>query len=64
MAKDNEEKSVDELIKQETAHRITEMQSSNYKFPKRINSADVTAIVGAIIVCLILIILCMTGVIA
>lgn len=64
MAKQNKEISVDELIKKETADRIAEMQSSDYKFPKRITWVDVAAIISAIFICLILIILCMVGVIA
>ena len=58
------EKTIEQLITEETAVRLEEMQSPSYRFPRRITRADITAIVAAIAVSLVLIVLCMTEVIA
>jgi hypothetical protein len=57
------EKSIEELIYEETDVRLKEMGAPDYKFPKQFNKADVIGIVASIVICLILIVLCMTGVI-
>jgi len=58
------EKSIEELIYEETEQRLKEMSSPSYQFPKKADKADYIGILGAVFTCLILIILCMTGVIA
>lgn len=40
------------------------MEQPDYEFPKRMSKADYAVIVGAIVVCTLLIALCMVGVIA
>ena len=44
--------------------RLKEMGAPDYKFPKQFNKTDVIGIVALIFICLILIVLCMTGVIS
>ncbi len=57
------EKTIDELIYEETDLRLKEMSSPDYEFPKQIDRSDVIAIIAMIVISLVLIILCMTGVI-
>ena len=57
------EKSIEELIYEETDQRLKEMASPDYKFPREADRWDVIGIVAAASVSLLLIILCMTGVI-
>lgn len=57
------EKSIEELIYEETEVRLKEMASPDYVFPKKADKTDVVAILASIGVCFVLIILCMTGVI-
>lgn len=57
------EKTIDELIYEETDQRLKEMASPEYVFPEKADRKDAIGIVAAIAVCLLLIILCMTGVI-
>ena len=57
------EKSIEELIYEETSKRLEEMAAPDYQFPPKITKADVFAIAASIGASLILIILCMTGVI-
>ena len=57
------EKSIEELIYEETDQRLKEMGSISYQFPKKANKADYIGIVVAALACLALIILCMAGVI-
>jgi hypothetical protein len=54
---------IEELIYTETEKRLDEMSDSSYRFPERLGAADKAGIVILILVSLILIILCMTGVI-
>lgn len=62
---ENREKpSIGQLIEEETARRLEIMGSPDYEFPARINQVDVIVIITCIAVSLILIVLCMTGVIA
>ena len=56
-------KSIEELIYEETENRLSIMENPDYEFPKRITKVDITAIVGGIITCAVLILLCMVGVI-
>ena len=55
--------SIEEMIYQETEKRLAIMQQPDYEFPARVGKGDVAAIVTAIVVCLTLIVCCMTGVI-
>lgn len=57
------EKSIEEIIREETEQRLNEMSSPEYHFPKKADKKDVIGIIIASAVCLALIILCMTGVI-
>lgn len=56
-------KSIEELIYEETENRLSIMEKTDYEFPKRITKADVAAIVSGITICAVLILLCMVGVI-
>ena len=56
--------SIEEVIYQETEKRLAIMQQPDYEFPARIGKGDVAAIITSIVVCLTLIVCCMTGVIA
>ena len=57
------EKTIEELIYEETDQRLKEMGAPDYKFPKKADKNDAIAIITGIGISLILIILCMTGVI-
>lgn len=57
------EKTIDELIYEETDQRLKEMASPEYVFPEKADRKDAIGILASIGVCLLLIILCMTGVI-
>ena len=57
------EKTIEELIYEETDQRLKEMAAPDYPWPKKADKKDVIAIVTGICVSLFLIILCMTGVI-
>ena len=57
------EKTIEELIYEETDERLKEMASPDYEFPQKADKKDAVAIIAAIAVCLVLIVLCMTGVI-
>ena len=57
------EKTIEELIYEETDERLKEMASPDYQFPQKADKKDAVAIIAAIAVCLVLIVLCMTGVI-
>jgi len=58
------EKSIEELITEETELRLKEMGSASYHFPEKATKADYIGIISAVLVCLGFIVLCMTGVIA
>lgn len=58
------EKSIEELIYEETDQRLKEMASPDYPWPRKADKKDAIAIVAGICASLFLIILCMTGVIA
>lgn len=57
------EKSIDEIITEETENRLKEMASPEYVFPTKADNRDTTGIVAMIGISLILIILCMMEVI-
>ena len=57
------EKTIEELIYEETDQRLKEMAAPDYPFPKKADRNDAIAIIVGIGVSLFLIILCMTGVI-
>ena len=57
------EKTIEELIYEETEQRLREMSASDYQFPQKANKLDAIGIIAAAAVCLYLIVLCMTGVI-
>ena len=57
------EKSIEELIYEETDKRLKEMAAPDYQFPQKANLKDAFAIVAGICISLLLILLCMTGVI-
>lgn len=57
------EKSIEELIYEETDQRLKEMATPDYPWPRKADKKDAIAIVAGIGVSLLLIILCMTGVI-
>ena len=57
------EKSIEELIYEETDQRLKEMASPDYKFPRKADKWDAIGIIAAAGVSLLLIVLCMTGVI-
>ncbi len=56
--------SLEQLIYDETAKRLQEMESPEYEFPKPMGKVDFAVIVGLAAACVVLIVLCMTGVIA
>lgn len=58
------DKSIEELIKEETENRLGEMSSPAYVFPPKADRKDYCAILAAIVLCGVLVLLCMTGVIA
>lgn len=57
------DKSIEELIYEETDQRLKEMSSSSYIFPQRATRTDYSGILIVVCACLVLILLCMTGVI-
>ena len=58
------EKSIEELIYEETDQRLKEMADPSYQFPQEADRRDILGIIAAASISLLLIILCMTGVIA
>ena len=57
------EKSIEELIYEETDQRLKEMASPDYPWPEKADKKDAVAIIAGIVISLLLIVLCMTGVI-
>lgn len=57
------EKTIEELIYEETDRRLKEMRSENYRFPAEADKTDWIGIAAIIGVSALLIILCMAGVI-
>ena len=58
------EKSIKEIIYDETKARLEEMSSPQYQIPEKANKADYTGIVAVGLLCLVLIALCLMGVIS
>lgn len=58
-----EEKSVEELIKEETEKRIHAMEQPGYAFPQRVTKIDWIVMVGLMVISSVLIGMCMVGVI-
>lgn len=57
------EKSIEELIKDETIIRIREMEKPGYRYPKRLGRGDWLGIILGIAGSLALIAACMTGIV-
>ncbi len=57
------EKTIEELIYEETDQRLKKMASPDYKFPAKVDKKDAIGILAAVGVSSVLIVLCMTGVI-
>ena len=57
------EKSIEELIYEETDQRLKEMSTPDYPWPKKADWRDAIAIIAGISISLLLIVLCMAGVI-
>lgn len=57
------EKTIEELIYEETDQRLKEMGAPDYQFPPKANKGDVLGIALMVGVSILLIVLCMTGVI-
>ena len=57
------EKSIEELIYEETDLRLKQMAAPDYVFPEKADAKDLIGIIASVAVCLVLIILCLTGVI-
>ncbi len=60
---ENKEKTIDEIVSEETENRLAEMASPDYEFPAKIKKSDVIAMIALVAGSLILIGLCMIGVI-
>ena len=56
-------KNIEELLYEVTEKRLDIMESKEYKFPEKITKLDGYIIMGIIVLSLVLIILCMSGVI-
>ena len=54
---------IGKLIDEETEKRLALMQSPDYEFPQKAGIADWIGICAGIVISIILIVLCMTGVI-
>ena len=57
------EKSIEELIYEETDKRLQEMAAPDYPWPSKADKMDAIAIIAGIGISLVLIVLCMVGVI-
>jgi hypothetical protein len=57
------EKSIAEMIAEETTKRLAVMQSADYVYPEKMNKLDVAGILGIIATSLVLIGCCYFGVI-
>ena len=58
-----EQKSIEQLIYQETEERLKEMESDTYEFPKKMTKVDYIIIAVSVIASVGLIAACMLGVI-
>ena len=57
------EKSIEEVIIEETERRLKEMSAANYQFPKKADRTDAAGIAIMVGISAVLILLCMMGVI-
>ena len=57
------EKSIEEVITEETERRLKEMSAADYQFPKKADRTDATGIAIMVGISAVLILLCMMGVI-
>lgn len=57
------EKTIEEMIYEETEQRLKAMGSPDYRFPEKADRKDAIGILACIAVCVVLIVLCMAGVI-
>ena len=57
------EKSIEEVIIEETECRLKEMSAANYQFPKKADRTDAVGIAIMVGISAVLILLCMMGVI-
>ncbi len=57
------DKTIEELIYEETEKRLQEMSAPDYPWPVKADKIDAIAIIAGIGISLILIVLCMVGVI-
>ena len=57
------EPTIEQLITEETTARLEEMSKPDYEFPEKATKTDAILIVCGIVICVALIVLCMTGVI-
>lgn len=55
------QQSIQEMIYEETQKRLKIMEDPGYEFPPRAGKLDAIGIIASIGICLLLIILCMTG---
>ncbi len=60
---EKKEITIEEVIREETEKRLTEMSAPDYEFPAKIGRGDIIAMVVGVVGSLILIGLCMIGVI-
>ena len=58
-----EEKGIDQLIYEETEHRLSVMEQPGYEFPSQFGRADVIGVAVSVCVSVVSLILCATGVI-
>ena len=57
------EKTIEEVIYEETDKRLKQMAAPDYQFPKKADKKDAIGIIASCAVCLLLIVLCMLEVI-
>ena len=58
-----EKTDIGKLIDEETERRLAVMEQPDYVWPKKAGIGDAVAIAAVLLVCVVLIVLCMTGVI-
>lgn len=58
------EKTIEQLIYEETEERLRQMQAPEYRFPEKADWKDIIGILLMIGISMLLIVLCMMGVIA
>lgn len=58
-----DQKPIEQIIYEETEQRLKIMQDKNYVFPEKINGLDMFGIFACLVISIILIVGCTTGVI-